>query len=219
MRVSHRGRAALERAESFLEPDSPGHERWLGLWQGTLQLLRDQEPTAYRRVLAKLERHGLIGPAPAFSRVNGRIVAQERMAHLAGLLDADDPPAEVQRRVRAYAKDRTRVRPRPTTGRACPPRALLVMAYYAARWKAKQQTKAGPRLRGGESLEERALDLVAARFGFSAQGARSTVKHARASLPTPWLRWIKATKPETWWAVTMDPAVTLDVAKKGAVKS
>jgi hypothetical protein len=34
--------------------------RWLGLWTGTLRLLEQQEPRAYRLVLANLARHGLM---------------------------------------------------------------------------------------------------------------------------------------------------------------
>jgi hypothetical protein len=51
----------------FLVHD-PSHERWLGLWTGTLRLLADQEPRAYRSLLARLERHGLGGVAPQFWR-------------------------------------------------------------------------------------------------------------------------------------------------------
>ena len=34
-------------------------DRWLGLWTGTLRLLEQQEPRAYRLVLANLARHDL----------------------------------------------------------------------------------------------------------------------------------------------------------------
>jgi hypothetical protein len=44
----------------------PEQERlvWGGLWFGTMRLLALQEPRAFARVMAKLERHGLVGRRP-----------------------------------------------------------------------------------------------------------------------------------------------------------
>jgi hypothetical protein len=184
----------------FLVRD-PGHERWLALWTGTLRLLEQQEPRAYRRVLAKLARHGLAGVAPTFGGVNRALTADEQVVTSAGLV-SPNPHDDLLPRVQQYAADTRPVPPLRTLRRR--PRRLLVVAYYGALWKL---TQAPPRLtRRGESLEDRAVDLVAERFGLSPAATHATIKHAHAQWPAG-MTWIRQTPGAMLWALTMAPGV------------
>jgi hypothetical protein len=221
----------VSRREGWLREEDPGHARWHSLWIGTMALLQAQEFRAYRRVFAKLERHGLVGRALDLRSVNGRLTAAERLTWVSGLLSRDfgDAPDDVtpERRaaikrswaslleqIRGYAADTRRVSPRRSMH--VPPRILLVLAYHGALWKVRNDAGTSHR---GESPEDRALALVANRYGFAIEAVRSMVKRTRPKLPQFWRTFLKATPGEQLWKTAMAPEVdvrTVATRKKGA---
>ena len=196
--------------DALLQPPEfrRGHERSLLLWRGTLQLLEAQAPQAYALVMAKLERHGLAGRELVLQHIAGVPHASERAALVAGVWEAD-PSDRTLQAVRAYARDEKRVR---VTGRRrrLTPRILLVMAYDGARWKLTTEKKSsGLPLRGDAALEERAVALVARRYGLSDASAHALIKRARVALHPTWRRWIASLDGATLWGLAMAPEVAI----------
>jgi hypothetical protein len=160
-------------------------------------------------VLAKLARHRLAGVAAVFTRVNGGLAAEEQVTVLGGLF-SPNPLDELLPRIQQYAEDSRPVRP--LRGLRRRPRHLLVLAYYGALWKLQEAPPTRLKRRG-ESLEDRAVELVAERFGLSTEAAHSTIKHARAQLPAAMKARIRATPGELLWDLTMAPSVARPPAR------
>jgi hypothetical protein len=179
------------------------------LWEGTLQLLRDQNRGALALVLAKLRRHKLAGSAPVFERIEGRQTARERITLAAGLTDPE-PTDGILKALTSYARDRRPVSLRGTRPHRVLRHSLVVMAYYGARWKLQQE----PQSRGlrGDSLEVKAAELVAQRYRLPAVSPVDSIKRARAALHPVMKQWILSLSKRDGnllWGLAMDDAVHL----------
>jgi hypothetical protein len=173
------------------------HVRWLWLWTGTLDLLREQQPKAYAALLEKLRRHGL-----TVRRTNlrpdvgqGPIESHEILVALSEPV----PTKQIVDAVQRFLYDRRRVELR---GRTRPPAPglAMVMAYYGARWYLKQEdARLGRRRLRGDALENRALQLVADNYDHTLESTRSTVRRTWRSLPPALKEWVRTQEGASLW--------------------
>ena len=136
---------------------------------GIMVLLQIEEPRAYQRVLAKLQRHGLVGSMIVFDPEKGASVDHQ------GAFTAQTVPTDsVLTKTRAFLDDGE---PVVLTGRKRfrAPERFMLMAYYGARHLCEKHPETRRR---GESTESRAQQLVADLFGYPIEYSKKVLKKA-----------------------------------------
>lgn len=133
------------------------HQRWLRLWQAVLKRLEEQEPTAYRRIMLALKRHGLAETDLRgfdLSRTPGpklKLLMAARPPRPVRALAAPIPSEEVLTKLAAFCVDDSRTDLRGKT-RSRLPLELVLELYAGARWHAT--TPAGCKARhSGETSQ------------------------------------------------------------------
>ncbi len=155
--------------------DDPGHQRWLCLWQGVMNILMREEPRAYQRVLLALEKHHLITLSISSSDDNFR---GQPLPY--GSITARVPTESVSRGARTFVEDPEPTRLRGRTRQKIPPMLVLCEVLIAREKERLAPQKTG--LRGDRSLTERALALVARKLGCEVEHCRKLMKIARRQM-------------------------------------
>jgi hypothetical protein len=191
----------MEQIASGDDPTLRCHVRWLWLWTGTLDLLREQHPKAYAALLEKLRRHGLTVRRTSLRPWLGSDVGQGPIEtdEILVALSEPVPTKQILDAVQRFLYDRRRVELR---GRTRPPAPglAMVMAYYGARWYLKEEdARLGRRRLRGEALEDRAFQLVADNYDHTLESTRSTVRRAWRSLPPALKEWVRTKEGAFLW--------------------
>jgi hypothetical protein len=163
------------------------HRRWFYLWFGVFQTLEREEPRANRRLLAKLERHGLVGAEVYTHKGGARPIAQ-------GEVTRKDPTDETLRRAAGFCED---MRPVKLIGqkRVRPPSGFMLMAYYGA--LAHYQTTPKTQRRG-KSASCAAKSDVAETFNRTFDSTEKSLKAAMRDAPPAEKSWFKRNAKTLW---------------------
>jgi hypothetical protein len=148
------------------------HRRWFTLWLGVMDLLKDNDPKAYARVLLKLRRHRLLSAAVVEPDENGYMRETDFPQGGFGGFTSMIPSDVIIQRAAAFAGDSTAV-PLRGRARARPPALPMLMSYALARAAAEKQS---PRVRlHGESAANQAYQHVAKEFGYEVETCRKEI--------------------------------------------
>jgi hypothetical protein len=181
------------------DPRTLGHQRWVLLWTGLTRLLQKEEPRAFQRLTAALQRHGLIGESNALE--HGMMDAGEVVEDLQNL--PKELAAAVVERTYAFAADPYVGDLRGKTKRRRVPDAELLVAYHGARWKIQGEAAARRGKVRGQSVTDQALDLIGQHYHLTPETVRSFLQDARRHCDPRFKRFIGRLAGESAWLLTM----------------